>query len=219
MQEYRNESISNAELTLHAQDVIMGNSTIIDSSINILSPADVYIFCSSFKNTTIAVAKQCFRQNWRGCFFDSCKFKGKYYDVCFGVGDEKCNLEAGLRACDFSECKMHFCTFFNCTPADLRLPGWPHVTVLDVQANANDFASLCGDPVIKRMHSLLRLQGLVALTFNMPQFIKQTKPWIYRLWNTNAIFARARSEPIPPEPVIDIQVIRELLAQKSYVFM
>lgn len=196
------------------------NCRLTDCRVRIGYPRGVTIFCSTFVNTIIEMARTA-AECGQGCFFDSCTFKGKYDDCRFGLGHVDCSLQPGLRNCDFTGATLNLCSFFNCTPDDLRLPGWPHVTIFYPRQNAEDFADIGTDPVLADIQGSMcnSSPDKVGLTYHVPSYAKQFRPWMLRQWETRRLIAEIRHEPPPPEPVISLETIQELLRRKPYVFM
>ena len=139
----------------------------------------------------------------------------------FGGENDYCPNKAGLRNCDFTAATLNFCTFFNCTPDDLRLPGWPHVTIFSPRQNADDFTDLTSDPILAGIHGIMRVTSPkeVAITYDMTDYVKKWRADVLQGREFQKLLARIRSEPEPPEPVISLERIRELLKKKPYVFM
>ncbi|MCE9530723.1 MAG: hypothetical protein K8T89_06300 [Planctomycetes bacterium] len=213
------ETLKNQTLILANQDVIHSKSMVVDCSIRVTEPREVGIFCSTFSNSRIEVVKTC-SKDWTGCYFDSCTFKGKYYNCRFGMDSQQCDLQAGLRNCDFTNASLNLCSFFNCTPNDLRLPGWPHVTIFYPSKNAADFTDLKSDPWLARLqYSMENAGDIIALTYHIPTYIRQTRPHLLKRWKINKLFAESRSEPPPPEPVFSLENMKKLLQTKPYVHL
>jgi|GEM_PF-3433075 hypothetical protein len=202
-----------------ANDVIYG-CRLTHCHVQIGYPGGASIFCSSFTHCILEVSRTC-RESWDGCFFDACTFRGKYYDCRFGLHSRQCSGQGGLRRCDFTAATLNLCSYLNCTPDDLRLPPWPHVTIFYPQKHADDCADLLRDPILATIHESMTHTSpeVVAITYHLPSYIKQTRPWVIRSWELGKLLAKARSEPPPPEPVISLETIRELLQKKSCVFM
>src|SRR6516162_5030378 len=100
-----NQTFRGESLRLALQDAIASNCELIDCAIHIAEPREVSIFCSTFIKTTIEVGKTC-NKSFHGCLFDSCRFRGKFYNCLFGDDWPDCNLKAGLRNCDFAEASV-----------------------------------------------------------------------------------------------------------------
>src|SRR5262245_8989770 len=118
------EFIRGEDLRLRSQDGIHSRCEVVDCTLDIADPAEVFLYCSIFRSTTIKVAKT-MTKGWYGCFFDSCTFLGRYYACYFGadaLDSRLCTLKAGLKDCDFTKATLNLCAFLNCTPEDLRLP-------------------------------------------------------------------------------------------------
>jgi len=212
------EIITNETLCLAAQDRIRAGCKVLDCTIVIADPEEVSLHCSSFVNCTIRVLKKR-KHSWDGCCFDSCIFKGTFYDRYFGNDSLDGTCKGCLRNCDFTGATLNLCAFFNCTPEDLRLPGWPHVTIFYPNKNAKDFADLAVDSVLGRMDALLTIRDVVALTFDLPAYVRKARPAILRSWKLEKLLAKTRSEPEPPEPTFSLENMRKLLQTKPYVFM
>jgi len=217
--ERRGEVVTGETLHLQSNDVIF-ECRMIDCELRIDRPRAATFLGSTFVNTTLKVTGTS-TESWNGCFFDSCTFQGKYYSCLFGNTNDQYRFEAGLRTCDFTGATLNLCSFLNCTPDDLRLPGWPHATIFSPRTNAADFADLATDPVLASIHSSMGNTStqVVAVIYNIPAYCKQSRQGILERWEVDKLFAKARANPEPPEPVISPDAIRALLQQKPYVFM
>jgi len=193
---------------------------LVSCQLQIDDPRGTTLYCSTLVNTGIEVTRTC-ATSWRGCIFDTCTFKGKYYDCRFGLDSSECSLKASLRNCDFTEAKLNLCTFHNCTPDDLRLPRWPHVTIFNPLQNAAEFADVAKDFVLGRIHQSMcnSSESEVAVTYNMISFVKETRAYLLKDWEAHKRFAMANSEPPPPEPKVSLDLVREFLSKKACVFM
>lgn len=191
-----------------------------DCRVRIGYPRGVTIVCSTFVNTTIEVSRTC-SDSWRGCFFDSCTFKGKYHSCLFGNKSDECPGRAGLRNCDFTGATLNLCDFLNCTPGDLRLPGWPHITIFSPRQNADDFADLKGDPVLADIHRSMGHTSplVVAATYSMTAYVNSSRLDVFKLVELNDRILEGKAELEAPEPDASLEAIRELLKRKPYVFM
>lgn len=212
--------IRDQKLRLVEQDGIRAHCELVDCAIQIADPRDVYLYDSTFRNTSIQVMKTC-KESWRGCCFDTCRFIGKFCDCQFGADSLDGNCKGILRHCDFSETSLHLCSFYNCAPTDLRLPGWPYVTILEPAKNAVDFADIATDPFLDFIRGSMGNSSPkeIATTYDLPIHLKQLRPGIMRRWKIDVLFAKSRSEPLPPEPTLSLEKIRKLLATKPYVSM
>jgi hypothetical protein len=213
------ERIEREEVVLDVHDVIGGGSEVIDSSVTILKPRDCGVHCTRFRNSSIRVVKTC-NKEWFGCFFDGCFFRGRYYDCRFGcMPSDECQIQPGLRNCDFSKASLNLCSFWNCTPADLKMPSWPHVTIFEPAKNAADFAELCSDPFLEWIHELTRDRTEVtAVIYNLPKFLRQETPRLQRRWDLKKLLAKAGGK-LPPDLVLSVENAKRLLESKPYVYM
>jgi hypothetical protein len=217
----RHEAIGKETLCLVANSGIGPDCELVDCAIDIADPTGVLLLCSRFINTQIEVSRVC-KHWWQGCFFNSCRFKGKFYGSYFGIESDECRQrECGVKTCDFTEARLDLCSFFNCTPNDLALPRWPHVTVFHPGANAADFADVVSDPLLHvlNMSVMEKSPKVVAITFYLPAEMRRSRRWIMEQWELHKIFARTAGKPEPPEPVLSLDNVRKLLETKPYVFM
>ena len=217
------EEIRNETLRLGRHDRIRGQCRVVDCTIQIADPRSVTLFCSTFQRCTIDVLKvrTGYRNPWAGCFFDSCTFKGKYYDCYFGEASNFCSLQPGLRGCDFSQATLNLCSYFNCAPEDLQLPRWPHVTIFRPREHADDAADFAGDPLLKWIHVSMGNTSpvVVGITYHLPSYLRQSRSSIRKHWELEKLLAQARSEPPPPEPELSLESMRELMLTKPFVFL
>jgi hypothetical protein len=217
--ERRGEVITGEALHLRANDLIF-ECRLVDCQLRIDHPRDATLFSSTFVNTTLQV-KGTSTESWKGCFFDSCTFEGKYYSCLFGNASDQCPLTSGLRNCDFTGASLHLCEFLNCASDDLRLPSWPHITVCHPRQNADDFADLISDPVLARIHGAMEITSprVIAVTYQLPSYVQKEYQHILKGWEVQKLIAKARSEPPPPEPTVSLETIRALLQRKPYILM
>ncbi len=208
------------EISLGRQDAVAANTMITNCTVRLLHPNDVTISCSTFTDSTIKVNGKC-KRNWNGCYYDSCVFRGSYFDHYFGNDCSFCPGRGGLRNCDFTNAKLDLCGFINCKADDLRLPGWPHVAIFHPRENAADFAELSIDPLLRFLHESMKnsSEEIVASIWNLPAHLKRSRKSILNLWEIQTIFAKAKGESAPPEPVFDLDRSRDLLKLKNYVHL
>jgi hypothetical protein len=133
---------------------------------------------------------------------------------------EECGIRAGLRNCDFTQAKMNLCSFWNCRREDLKLPGWPHVTIFDPAANAEDFKQLSSDPLLAWIQQLMEIKGSrTAIIYDLPKFLKQETPRLRKRWDLLKLCAKAKGESPPPELVLSVEGSRQRLVTRPYVYM
>jgi hypothetical protein len=179
------------------------HSELVDCTLRIERPSAFAMCCSRFTRCRFEVAKQAREENWQTCEFTDCVFSGRFYSCTFGGNVDPLSpceiaVKAGLTNCDFSCCDMHLCSFYNCDPETLVLPGWPQITVIHPIQNAEDWMKI---PFPK---SFWPFQDTVA-------YNGDTKIVSVVNWET---YARKHGEPKQPSPEL-----RKILESKSYIRM
>ncbi|ATB31098.1 pentapeptide repeat-containing protein [Melittangium boletus] len=99
-----------------------------------VSAKNLIINQSSFIGCTFEVKQELKNhQSWVNASLKGCRFTGRLSGCTFGYWpDSASGWEHGaIEDCDFSEARLNGCRFMGCDPSTLRLPGWPHFTVLD----------------------------------------------------------------------------------------
>ncbi len=94
---------------------------------------------ASFLDCTFEVKQELKNfQEWIGASLKGCRFKGRLCGNSFGhwPGYAKGYEHGAIEDCDFTEARLDDCRFMGCDPDTLRLPGWPHFTVVDVARRA-----------------------------------------------------------------------------------
>jgi hypothetical protein len=149
--------VNSEQLTLghgDASDAIQ-RAELFDCKLRFENPKNIIVYSSRFTRCTIMLGKQCRERSWRSCDFTDCTFSGRFFGCNFGTEGADVshlegygtlivarNVQAHLANCDFSQCEMHLCTFFNCDPSTIKFPGWPHIVVLYPCRNAEDWRQL-----------------------------------------------------------------------------
>jgi hypothetical protein len=182
---------------------------LVDCKLLFVDPNNVIIYSSRFTRCTIELKKQCREHDWPQCNFTDCTFIGRFFSCNFGMeGPDlsdvegygtyivKPNVETHMANCDFSRCDVHLCSFFNCDPATIKFPAWPHITVIDPIQNAHDWMKI---PFPK---SFRPTQYTVAHNGS-------TKVASIVNWKT---YARKAGEPLELSTEL-----REILKSKSYI--
>jgi len=89
-------------------------------------------------------AKKLTNVDWRRSVLDRCSFTGHYIDNNFGTetvvyADGRVATGA-LRACDFTEARLHACGFFNVDLGECRFAPWPTFLVMNPRVNGKVLA-------------------------------------------------------------------------------
>ncbi|WP_457337788.1 hypothetical protein [Rhizobacter sp. P5_C2] len=76
--------------------------------------------------------------------FINCRFHGVYSGIDFGRSHntERDGDFGAIEGCDFTDATLDGCRFFNTDASSLRLPGWPHVVLLDFARRTADVAAM-----------------------------------------------------------------------------
>lgn len=69
--------------------------------------------------------------SWCRCAIQSCRFRGTLSGNTFGSWPEEHGSFGTIQQTDFSDARLQGCQFMRTPPTSLRLPSWPHFTVLD----------------------------------------------------------------------------------------
>lgn len=91
---------------------------------------------------TIDVKQELKNFAWTCAALKGCRFKGRMVGCDFGPWrDYTEGWEYGaVEECDFSEARLNNCRFHGCDPRTLRLPAWPHFTILDPLGRSRDMS-------------------------------------------------------------------------------
>lgn len=200
---------------------LISRCRLVDCQLRIDRPRAATLLCSTFVNTRIVFTQTCTTKCGSGCFFDSCTFRGKYFGCLFGRESAECDLKPGLRNCDFTEAILHRCRFLNCTPEDLKLPGWPHVTVFYPRINAEDFADLNTEPALADIQGSMGNSSsmIVAMTYYLPNHINECGMALAKFARHTDRLLEGKAELEVVEADASMENLREMLKRKPYVFM
>lgn len=87
--------------------------------------------------------------NWCWSYLDGCTFHGYFWDCQFGSLPDVYWKEGGLRNCDFTGARLHYCEFFNCDPTTLKFPTWPCFTLLNPKTRKSEILDQTWPPELK----------------------------------------------------------------------
>ena len=156
------------------------NLTLRDCALVLKVPArNVFIDGVRFINCTIEVKQELKNHaQWLHAFLQGCRFKGRFSGCDFGNWPASGGYGAhgSIEDCDFTEARLDGCRFMGCDPATLRLPGWPHFTVLDPVHRAPELRRL---PWPGRLGHITvdvfnqQPPGTAALTFFAPKIARE----------------------------------------------
>jgi hypothetical protein len=98
---------------------------------------------SVIDSEVIAVTKQKDDRLFKARFVN-CRFKGTFSGIDFGKSHdvERDGDHGGVENCDFTEATLDGCRFFHVEPAAVKLPGWPHVAMVDLSQRADDIEAM-----------------------------------------------------------------------------
>ena len=135
---YEDKQIENERLELTDKGSLYflgANLTLRNCTIVLKVPArNLFIDRVHFTDCTFEV-KQELRdfQEWVSASLKGCRFRGRLSGNSFGYWPAYTDQgnHGAIEDCDFTEARLEGCRFMGCDPSTLRLPGWPHFTVLD----------------------------------------------------------------------------------------
>ncbi|MBM7118965.1 hypothetical protein [Archangium primigenium] len=140
---YEDKTIENERLELTDKGALYflgANLTLINCTLILKVPArNLFIDAVRFIDCTFEVKQELKNfQEWIGASLKGCRFKGRLCGNSFGhwPGYAKGYEHGAIEDCDFTEARLDDCRFMGCDPDTLRLPGWPHFTVVDVARRA-----------------------------------------------------------------------------------
>jgi|SRR6218665_522477 len=99
-----------------------------------VSARNLFINGACFIDCTFEVKQELKNlQDWVRASLKGCRFKGRLSGNSFGHWPHYADgwEHGAIEDCDFTEARLDGCRFMGCDPSTLRLPGWPHFTVLD----------------------------------------------------------------------------------------
>jgi hypothetical protein len=132
---FRRETVRGETLTLGDPDLVtyLVKSTFEGCDISINCPTrGIHIDTCIFRDCTIRANKPQSDHQFFTSTFERCKFIGKFPGCEFGFRIDLHGKTRGTVAdCDFREAILDLVSFNNCDMQSMKLPGWPHFTILN----------------------------------------------------------------------------------------